>query len=168
MRKAWLLCLIPWVVVLGCRTTPSVVAERTQLQVRQVQTRNYETRDRNGVMKAVLNVLQDDGFFVQNANTELGLITASKTFRVSSLKEEDLKRIYGLENPHNDPDFASIEATVNVNRFGDQMRVRVNFLIKLFHDMNKIETVGEITAGTYYQEFFTKVDKGIFIEREKI
>src|SRR5690349_12138102 len=66
--------------VLGCAPAPMPPTQRprTQLQTREFQTRAYETTDTKMVMKALLNVLQDEGFIVKNANENLGLIVATK------------------------------------------------------------------------------------------
>ena len=43
----------------GCATTAPA---KTQLQMREFQTRNFETTDDKAVLKALVNVLQDDGY----------------------------------------------------------------------------------------------------------
>jgi hypothetical protein len=58
------------------KTSPTT--PKTQLEIREIQTRSYDTPDTKMVMKAVLNVLQDEGYNIKNAETELGLLTASK------------------------------------------------------------------------------------------
>ncbi len=73
MRRLWLLSLALVLLLTGCVTT-GVSPQKTQLQIREFQTRSYETKDAKMVMKSLLNVLQDDGFIVKNANVELGLI----------------------------------------------------------------------------------------------
>jgi hypothetical protein len=57
---------------------------KSQLQIRELQTRSYDTRNTKMVMKTMLNVLQDDGFIVKEANTELGLLTATKEIDVQT------------------------------------------------------------------------------------
>ena len=146
----------------GAPTAP----ERTQLEIRQVQTRTFDTQDQLLVMKAVLNVLQDDGFIVNNANSELGLISASKEIPTEKIEKSEMQRRFGF---HIHAHFVLIEASATINLIDRQTRVRVNFQIKFFNDDHKkLLTVSQIMEGNYYQEFFSKVDKGIFIQREKI
>src|SRR5262252_4677186 len=60
----------------GCAaTTPPA---KTQLEIREFQTRDFDVSDARLVMKAMLNVLQDDGYVVKNAVVDLGLITATR------------------------------------------------------------------------------------------
>ncbi|EAU56071.1 hypothetical protein [Mariprofundus ferrooxydans] len=63
--------------LMGC-ATQQPIPEKTQLQIREFQTRTYDTNDYKMVMKAVLNTLQDDGYIIQQANVDLGLLTAKK------------------------------------------------------------------------------------------
>ena len=62
--------------IIGCVPPPK--PEQTQLEVREYQTRTFETGDTALVMKAMLNALQDDGYVVKNAVVDLGLITAER------------------------------------------------------------------------------------------
>ena len=66
---------IPFVLLLGACVAPTPPKPpRSQLEIRQEQTREYDTHDTRLVMKALLNVLQDDGFIVKNAVVDLHLL----------------------------------------------------------------------------------------------
>lgn len=140
---------------------------KSQLEIRQMQTREYDTSDTTMVLKAMLNVLQDDGFIVKQANSDLGFFTATKELDT----EDTLAKAWGLfwwgpiaqwiEN-------SVIDCTANVTQFGDKTRVRANFQIKQMNNKGGVEKVQTIDDLKYYQDFFSKVDKGIFIEKEKI
>ena len=57
-------CSLP---VMAAKTS-EVITPQTQLQKRQYQTRQYDNIDKATLMKAMLNVLQDEGFIVNNAS----------------------------------------------------------------------------------------------------
>ena len=61
----------------GCHS-PEPEPEKTQLEIRQIQTRNYDVEDLRLVMKSILNVLQDDGYIVKNVALDLGFLSANK------------------------------------------------------------------------------------------
>lgn len=168
MKKTWIMVLILTGLCLtaACRKGNLAPPERTQLEIRQIQSRSFDTRDHPLVMKSVINVLQDDGFIVRNANLELGLISASKELYVEEVEKDEMGRRYGLPvHAH----FAQIESSATVNAVDQQIRVRVNFQVTLFDDDHrKVIAVSPILEGNYYQDFFSKVDKGIFIQKEKI
>jgi hypothetical protein len=64
----------------GCATTtPSdVVGAGTQLQIREVQTREYDTLNKQMTMRSVIATLQDLGFTIDQAHLDLGTITATR------------------------------------------------------------------------------------------
>jgi hypothetical protein len=71
-----LLCLS---LLAGCATTPANVAGAgTQLEMRQIQTREYDTLDRAMTMRSVIATLQDLGFTIDQADAELGTVTATR------------------------------------------------------------------------------------------
>jgi len=45
------------------------------------------------------------------------------------------------------------------------VRVRINFQRRLI-DVRGVVTVTQVTDAKGYQEFFAKLDKGLFLERE--
>jgi hypothetical protein len=64
----------------GCATTTpaEVTASGTQLETRQIQTRRYDTLDKPMTMRSVIATLQDLGFTIDQADTALGTITATR------------------------------------------------------------------------------------------
>ena len=166
MRRIWSLSLISFLFLAGCVTT-GAGPQKTQLQIREFQTRSYETKDTKMVMKSLLNVLQDDGFIVKNANVELGLLTATKEVDVENKGEAFLMAFLAGRDARWKKN-SVIECSANVSEFGTQTRVRVNFQLKVMNNRNEVMGVQQVEDPNYYQEFFSKVDKGIFIEKEKL
>lgn len=175
--KAITLSILSLLMLVSCtvinqQRTPQ--PQKTQLQTRQVQTREYDTNDVKLVMKAVLNVLQDDGFIVRNAQIELGLLTATK--------EVDLRGNGGTNDFWSDffrgidrnrgqresvfNKLKQIESSVNVSEFGKQSKVRANFQVKILDNQGNTVEVYQMEDPKFYQDFFMKVDKGIFIQKQ--
>jgi len=166
MKKYWILLFILSVFAYGCATT-AVTPQMTQLQIREFQTRAYETNDIKLVMKAMLNVLQDDGFIVKNAVVDLGLLSAEKSIDVENPTESGWAKFWWGKQATYKKAFI-IECTGNISEFGKQTRVRINFQGKVLDNKGGIVEVKQIEDEKYYQDFFSKVDKGIFIQKEKI
>jgi len=166
MRKLWIFPIIMSMFIFGCATT-GITPEKTQLQIREFQTRTYETNDTKMIMKAMLNVLQDDGFIVKNAVMDLGLLSAEKTVDIESKGEAFLAAFF-LGAQATWKKASVIECTANVSEYGNQARVRVNFQVKVLDNKGGIREVKQIEEEKYYQDFFSKVDKGIFIQKEKL
>jgi len=140
----------------------------TQLQTRAIQTRTYDGLDQKTVVKTVLNVLQDEGFLVNYGDSDLGLLNASK-----QLIEYDTTDYSGafagiIGNDQFLAVVSTIDATANISEFGKQIKVRVNFQRKLEENLDKknLLNISAITDPKFYQEFFVKVDKGLYINKE--
>ena len=147
-----------------------IITPQTQLEKRQFQTRSYDGTNKTVVMKAMLNVLQDEGFIVNNANPMLGFISGSKDFSAKD-KTVDIAKEYGISKTRlilTGVRVATIEATANVTEIGKEMKVRVNFKRKLLNQYGNPQKIDEISDAKYYQDFFAKVDKAIFIQKQKI
>ena len=179
-----ILVLVLVAVVSSCTiiNAPKTKAPKTQLQTREFQTREFDTNDTKLVLKAVLNTLQDEGFVVKNAVVELGLITAVKELQISGTKNTDsdfwedmLQSMFKgksgssgstgrTEERYNK--FRVIEVSVNVTEVGTRSRVRANFLAKVLDNKGDPTEVYTIDDLKFYQDFFVKVDKGIFLQRQ--
>ena len=151
---------------LACATTTSTVP-KTQLQIRQFQTRDFAVKDSKLVMKACLNVLQDDGYIVKNANTELGLLTATKEVDVENKGTAFLAVLFA-GNQARWKKNTIIECSLNVGEFAKKTTVRANFQMKTMNNKGEVVDVKTVEDQTFYQDFFSKVDKGIFLGKHKL
>ena len=79
-RPQRLLLLLGLLSLAGCAsTTPTNIAGGgTQLETRQIQTREYDTLDKAMTMRSVVATLQDLGFTIDQADAELGTVTATR------------------------------------------------------------------------------------------
>jgi hypothetical protein len=75
-----MLAVLGLVFVGGCATTTpaDVIGPGTQLQLRQIQTREYDTLDKQMTMRSVIATLQDLGFTIDQAHLDLGTVTATR------------------------------------------------------------------------------------------
>ena len=163
--------------------------EKTQLEIREYQTRTFDVNDYSGILKSILDVLQDDGYMIKNVSSDLGFLSATKEESLSHTQwdhgDDDSfgfefslgsrngmgmglkKRVYGSRRAS----YAThevTEATINVSQFGDKVRVRASFQSKIFDNNNAVMRVEQITDEYFYQDFFVKVSKGIFIQEQQI
>ncbi|HEY5643058.1 MAG TPA: hypothetical protein VIS31_09300 [Woeseiaceae bacterium] len=80
MKRMRIVLSVPLIVLFsGCALTPpDVTGGGTQLEVRQIQTREYDTLDKLLTMRSVIATLQDLGFTIDQADAELGTVTATR------------------------------------------------------------------------------------------
>ena len=162
----------------GCAATPQ--PQKSQLEVREFQTRTFDTPDVKLVMKAMLNVLQDDGYVVKNAVVDLGLITALRENDLAPGRSgsggADIFDVLGhngivIFGSQSEPRFRKTEVidfTGNVSEFGPQTKVRVSFQTKVLDNRGEVVEVHPIDDEKFYQDFFSRMDKGMFLQREQL
>lgn len=93
-------------VILACIATagcvapaaPNVVGEGSQVEIRQIETREYDTLDKAMTMRSVISTLQDLGFVIDSADLGLGTVTATRldknTMRMTvTVREKGTKQI---------------------------------------------------------------------------
>ena len=143
--------------------------EQTQLQIRALQTREYDAERKADILPVALAVLQDDGYVVQNANMELGLLSAHKQLHEKKVDDTGtafLKGFFG-GGMVSSQKFSTIETNITVTPFGDKLRVRLSARLSALSTTGNMQ-YEQVTEPKFYQEFFTKLEKGLFIEREQI
>ncbi len=65
----------------GCQTNSKdqlLKTDQSQVQTRNMQTRAFDTTDKNKTLRTVISTLQDLGFVVDKADEVLGSISATK------------------------------------------------------------------------------------------
>ena len=63
----------------GCSaSTAAITAGGSQVELRQMQTREYDTLDKRGTLRSVVATLQDLGFVIDKADYDLATISATK------------------------------------------------------------------------------------------
>lgn len=165
--RTFLLAACLLTAMVGCVSEPPTPPQ-TQLQIRQYQTREYDLTDDKRVLKAALNVLQDEGFIVKTADAQLGLISASKETDISNSSNNMIFSVLGGGNDVRWPQTLVLDASVNVSTHGKTTRVRVNFLERTLDNHGAIMKTGSVKDISQYQEFFSRVEKGVFLEKEDL
>lgn len=80
--------LIFIVLLSGCATTTQRVldTDQSQVQLRSIQTRVFDTTDKTKMLKVIISTLQDLDFVLDRADLDLGSVTASKFTNNTLLK----------------------------------------------------------------------------------
>ena len=138
-----LLVLIPLLLLAGCMTTHDRLLdmETSQVQLRSIQSRAFDTTDKEKTMRAIIATLQDLGFMLDRADYTLGVVTASKA------------RADVMQVP------AALRVTVTVRPRGEkQLLVRANAEYQR----------GPVTEPKPYQNFFNSLEKAMFLEAHQV
>jgi hypothetical protein len=173
MKKLSIL-LIPFLVV-GCFGhfhNPPVdlfVSTPQVLKQRQIETRRYDGIAEMELIVACSNTLQDLGFSLENSETKLGVITASKE---SSNTGDKLKIILGMAPVIQEsirvslvtrPVFGSDNIAIPNSHF-----VRITFHTVIRRTDTPLVNYKTLTDPELFKGFFSKVSKAVFLEAQNI
>jgi hypothetical protein len=66
--------------IAGCATSKDGIfeSEKTQLELRSIQSRAFDTTDREQTLRTIIATLQDLGFVIDNADAVLGSVSGTK------------------------------------------------------------------------------------------
>jgi len=78
-----LLFILPSITYTGCATTQQRLldSDASQVQLRSIQTRAFDTADKEKTLRTIMATLQDLGFVLDEADHTLGTVTATKLNR---------------------------------------------------------------------------------------
>jgi len=165
----------------GCAATPKgfLKLHDDHLKHKQLQIRQYDTKDEKQIMTAVAGVLQDLGFTLNKSETELGLISSSKQADAKHAGQITgavmLDVLAGLcgsySNATSQCDKTQmVKASIIVRPSHDEERtvVRVTFQRIVWNMNNQVSKVETIKEPEIYQTFFDKLSKAIFLEAHQI
>lgn len=152
--------------LVGC-TTGHQQPLKTQLEVREFQTRLFDTTKTDEVLSAVVEAFQDQGFMVKNVVPQVGLVSASRDTDVEDAGLATFQMMMFGQNAIWSKN-STIEATANVKTVAGKTKVRANFQEKVMNNRGTVDRVNTIEDPKFYQNFFDKIGKSIFIEKQKI
>jgi len=150
----------------GCASGRAPVAT-TPLEARQFQVHAFEAADATLVLKAAVNTLMDDGFIINTSDAQLGLLTATqKTSSRTLMGTVTAVMTYGVFRPWRT---SVVEANVKVDEFGGGSQVRVTFCVSEGGLAGSGDAKAKpIVDPAFYQAFFGRLDKSVFLLKEKL
>ena len=167
----WLLLTLSVLFILGgCSSTdkPASTEGMSQLEIRQLQSRSYSGTGEKTVMKAVIAALQDEGFIISTANQELGLITASMEVNDEDKGSKQWVELWYGKGMGNYQTTRRYDASATVQAKDEDIRVRINITAKAMTNSGGIIWSQTVADPAFYQAIFSKIDKSLFLEKEKI
>lgn len=167
--------VVIFLITTGCQTIPkdALTLSPESLAERQMQTRKYETKDEAKILAACAGLLQDMGFNIDESETNLGLITASKQRSAENAGQIVAAVIVAALGGGAMPvdKEQKMRASVVTRPIGDQEKyiaVRVTFQRIVWNTQGQVTKSESIIDPAVYQEFFDKLSKAIFLEGQEI
>lgn len=154
----------------GCRSNvaeQALTLSEESLALRQLQTRRFDTKDELLLLDACSGVLQDLGFTLDESDTSVGLLAASKS--ASAVETEQVVMTFvaaGFMVPLSYDARQIFRATVvthPVGKSGTSTAVRVTFQRSVWDSNGKMRTE-HLEQPTVYETFFDLLAKSVFLE----
>lgn len=144
------------------------------LERRQQQTRKFDGRSEREILSASAAVLQDLGFNIDESESKLGLIVASKQRNAVEsgqvIASVILALLTGVAPPIDDRQRIRVAlvtrpaSDTNPTAFF----VRVTMQRTIWNTQKQISRIEAVEKQEIYQEFFDKLSKSIFLEAQSI
>lgn len=175
LRSFVLPLVLVGVVLSGC--VPTIPPEALTLQpeamsLRRLQTRRFDTGNEKEILRASLGVLQDLGFELDQSESKLGVLVASKERDATDPAQITSRIIVGvLIGPNDMPVDTNqrIRASLVTRVISpNEATVRVTFQRTVWNDRGGISRAESLTDPELYQEFFWKLSKSLFLEAHGI
>jgi hypothetical protein len=151
----------------GAATTTPFESPPAAAAQRVMQSRRYETRDEVKLLRASGALLTDLGFTVDKSEETLGVLVASKRSTAVETGQVVVAVIFaalsGADVPYDD--HQKFRASVVVRPSGQKsLVVRVTFQRIVWDTHGNISKREAMNKPEYYQEFFEKLSKALFLE----
>lgn len=161
----------------GCQTgipPDALKMSPVSLQLRQQQTRKFDGKSEGEILAASAGVLQDLGFNIDESETKLGVIVASKSRTAMETRQIVgalvIAALTGVSTPIDDRQKIRVglvtrpASDTNPTAFF----VRVTFQRIIWNTQRQISRIEAVEKPEIYQEFFDRLSKSIFLEAQQI
>ena len=177
MRKVFtLFAMLSIGLVAGCQEhIPKEALQLTPdtLERRQLQTRVFDAGTEGELLSASAALLQDLGFSLDESETDLGVIAASKdrdAVEAGQVVGSILFAIlFGPPLPWDENQ--TIRASVITRDLGnerDGYAVRLTLQRIVWNNQGRISKTEPLDEPEMYQEFFSKLSKSVFLEAQEL
>lgn len=175
-RKAIVVLLALGVATAGCFQTASKDALKLSsesLDQRRLQTRYFETSDELRLLTSGTAVLQDLGFTIDDTESGFGLVVGSKQRDASEVGQIVVAVVVavftGAWMPTDDRQLmrASV-VTRPIGEAGNRTAVRVTFQRIVWNTDGRVTHAESMSEPAYYQEFFARLSKAVFLQAHAI
>jgi hypothetical protein len=181
-RVSQILCCVGLCCILaGCVPPPKGFLRPSEgfMAERQLESRKYDTKDTVQITAAVVGVLQDMGFEIDESETELGFVAASSQADATNpaqiaaaLALDITAALFGAcTNSTSQCDKeqkVKIAVIARPTANGNATIVRATFQRIVWNMNNQISRVETVEDAEVYQKFFEGLSKSIFLEAHSI
>lgn len=143
------------------------------MNLRQMQTRKYETNDQQKILQSAVGLLQDDGFTIQEIQSDLGIVLGSKNREAVETDQVAgaiiVAVIFGVSIPVDKEQLMNASIAVSeAPSDPNSTIVRVTFSRLVWNTANAISKAERLEEPEMYQQFFSRLSKSLFLTEQQL
>lgn len=144
---------------------------RESLEQRELQTRVFDTTDEKILLQSSAGVLQDLGFTLEESETKLGVVVASKDRSAVEAGQVAgqvaMALLFGVYTPIDRNQ--KIRASLVTRPLAEERSaVRVTFQRIVWNDQGQVSKAEFIDDVAIYREFFDKLGQSVFLTAHNV
>lgn len=161
------------VLISSCASTPfgGLKLHEDHLKERQIQTKKFDSQDETSILSAASAVLQDMGYNLDESETKLGVITASKARDARNAGEIAgkilLAVLTGVAHATDVSQTITVSLVTSKSSKGGYL-LRATFQRIVMNSNNQISAAETLLDEELYKGFFDKLSKAVFLEAQEI
>jgi len=180
------LSLLLCIMLAGCETYPRNAFRLSEsvMQVREMQTREYQSVSDAEILSASAAVLQDMGYAIDEIEKPLGVLSASKRADASNRLEffgsviaDGVKCVFTLLRGCDGKNYSEIGDVQDIRMTlvsrpqidnEDDVIVRVTIQRVIWDKKGRVSLQETVTDSQVYEMFFAKMSTAVFLEQEGV
>ena len=173
-----LLAFLALVLCTACQTgipADALDLKPDSLERRQLESRRFDGGKESDILAACSGVAQDLGFTIDEAETKLGVMVASKNREASDTGSRVAMAILFGANAANSMDRSQkirlcivVKPVESKQGAPTQYVVRATFQRMVWNSYGQLTRLEGLREVELYQQFFDKLSKSVFLEAQKI
>lgn len=157
----------------SCQTIPkdALQLKGPTLEVRQMQSRKFDSKEEKKVLMACGSLLQDLGFNITESDANSGLVVGQKDRSAVEAGQVIAKILIaglGGGNMLIDKNQRLKASIVTRPLDSKSISVRVTFQRYVFNEINQMTRAEPLNDPKQYQEFFEKLSKSLFLNAQTL
>jgi hypothetical protein len=148
---------------------PPTLPNMSQLEIRQLQTREYPKSDATSALKAVISALQDQGFVISMIDNKMGLVTASMDITKVDKATKTWSALFSSA-----PTSAIYQtnlhflANATVRDDGNLTVIRISIVEQSRTNTGGVLWSQPVYDQKIYQKIFQEINKSLFLEKANV
>lgn len=175
MRSKLYVVMLFSLFITSCGTIPKDALRLTQknLELRQIQQKEYSDITEKQALIASANILQDIGFIIKESEQDLGLLVAEKDRDATNTGENYTAAFLIAALGGNINEVLQKNQKIRVSLITriinkNSIKIRVTFQRIVTNQLDKVFILEFIKDKEVYRDFFTKLNKSIFLTKQGI